>query len=64
MQIRSQQLCAFDVVPSVQLLIDAVRRVCRATHWQQKDVLARRLLKGQRHGDTESRCQRVQGGIA
>lgn len=52
MKIGSQQLNTLDVVALVQLLVDGVGAVSRATHGQQQDILASSLLKSQGNGDT------------
>ena len=52
MQIRAQQLRALDIIPSIQFLINTVCRIRATPHRQQQDILARRLLERDSHGDT------------
>ena len=51
MQVGAEQLDALDIVPLVELLVDGVGAVGRATHRQKQHVLARRLLEAEGHGD-------------
>lgn len=45
MQVRTKQLDSLNVVAAVELLVDGVRSIGRATHWQQKNILASCLLE-------------------
>jgi len=51
MQVRAEELDALDVILLVQLLINGVRSVGGAAHWEEEDVLPRGLFEGQGHGD-------------
>lgn len=53
MKVSAQKLDPFNVVPLVQLLVDGVSTVCRATHWQEEDVLSSGLFEREGDGDTE-----------
>ena len=50
-EVCAEELGALDVVPDVDLLVLRVGAVVARAHRQQDDVLARRLLQGQRHRD-------------
>lgn len=51
-EVSSQQLNALNVVALVELLVDRVSTVSRATHRQEQDVLSSSLLECQGNGDT------------
>lgn len=51
-QVSTQQLGSFDIIPAVQLLVGRVSGIGGAAHGQQKDILASGFLEGQCHGNT------------
>lgn len=59
MQIRAKELRALDIIPPIEFLVDAVRRVRGAAHGQQQHVLARGALERQRHGDAAALARQV-----
>ncbi len=52
MQVSSKQLDTLNVVVLVELLVDRVGTVGRASHGEQEDILASRLFEGKGNGDT------------
>lgn len=50
-QIRAKQLHPLNVIPLVQLLIDGMGGISRASHGEKQDILAGSLFKSQSNGD-------------
>lgn len=51
MQIRAKQLHSLNVIPLVQLFIDGMGGISRASHGEEQDILAGSLFKGQSNRD-------------
>lgn len=58
-EVGTEQLGALDVVGAVQLLVNRVSAIGRATHGQQEDVLVEGILEGQGDGDRASLASQV-----
>lgn len=58
-EVGTEQLGALNVVGTVQLLVDGVGTIGRATHGQQEDVLVKGILEGQGDGDRASLASQV-----
>lgn len=52
MEVRSEKLRALNVVSLIEFLVDGMRSIRRAAHWQEENFFAGRLFEGQGDGDT------------
>lgn len=51
-QVRTEQLGAFDIVPPVKFLVDRVSGISRGAHGEQQHILPCGFFKGKSDGDT------------